>query len=61
MMFFVSFVFCGSIIAVNVVVAVLLEGFVSSLQQDDNTKRLELEARNHQKISGQTFSKVSIK
>jgi hypothetical protein len=60
MMFFVSFVFCGSIIAINVVVAVLLEGFVSSLHEDENMKRLEIEARNHQKISGQTFSNVSI-
>jgi hypothetical protein len=27
---------------------VMLEGFVSSLHADDNTKRLEMEARNHQ-------------
>jgi hypothetical protein len=59
MVFFVSFVFCGSIVAINVVVAVMLEGFVSSLNEDDNLKRLEVEARNHHKISGQAFAKVS--
>ena len=48
MVYFVTFVFIGSIIAMNVVVAVMLEGFVSSLHADENNKRLEIEARNHQ-------------
>ena len=48
MLYFVSISFIGGIIAMNVVVAVMLEGFVSSLHADDNTKRLEMEARNHQ-------------
>ena len=48
MVYFVSFVFIGSIIAMNVVVAVMLEGFVSSLHEDEKNKRLEIEARNHQ-------------
>ena len=52
MLYFVSFVFFGSIIAINVVVAVMLEGFVSSLNADETAKRLEMEARNHQKIAG---------
>ena len=49
-MYFVSFVFVGAIIAINVVVSVMFEGFVSTLEADASAERIEREAEQHHKV-----------
>jgi voltage-gated sodium channel len=50
--FFVSFISLVGIVALNIIVAVLLEGFMSSMNQHDTSKRIVDEAREHHKCAG---------
>lgn len=49
--YFVSFVFVGAIIAINIVVSVMFEGFLSTLEAKDCAERIEKEAEQHHKVS----------
>lgn len=51
-LYFVSFIFLVGIVAINIIVAVLLEGFMSSMSRHDATKRIADEAREHHRCSG---------
>ena len=51
-LFFVSYIFLVGIVAINIIVAVLLEGFMSSMSRHDATKRIADEAREHHRCSG---------
>jgi hypothetical protein len=50
-LFFVSFTILVSIVALNIIVAVLLENFVSSMNKHDATQRISEEAREHHKCA----------
>ena len=50
--YFVSFVFVGSIIAINIVVSVMFEGFLSTLEAKDCAERIEKEAEQHHRVAG---------
>ena len=50
--FFVSFTVLVGIVALNIIVAVLLENFVSSMNKHDALKRIDEEAREHHKCAG---------
>lgn len=50
--FFISFVALVGIVALNIIVAVLLEGFVSSLSHADISQRIQEEAKEHHKMAG---------
>ena len=53
--YFISFVFVGAIIAINVVVSVMFEGFVSSLEADAASDRIEQEAAQHYKVRSPSY------
>lgn len=50
--YFLSFIILVSIMAFNIIQAVLLEGFVSSMTHADTSKRIIEEAREHHKVAG---------
>ena len=50
--FFLSFTALVGIVAINIIVAVLLENFVSSMTRHTTLKRISEEARDHHKCAG---------
>ena len=50
--FFVSYIGLVFIVAFNIIVGVLIEAFMSSMSQDDCTKRIIDEAREHHRNAG---------
>ena len=50
--FFLSFTALVGIVAINIIVAVLLENFVSSMTRHTTLKRIREEARDHHKCAG---------
>ena len=50
--FLISFTALVTIVAMNIIVAVLLEGFLSSMSMDEKGKRIKEEAREHHRCAG---------
>ena len=50
--YFLTYIVLVSIMAFNIIIAVLLEGFVSSMTHADTSKRILEEAREHHKVAG---------
>ena len=51
-LFFISYILGIGIIMVNVIVSVLIEGFMSSMRNDEEIARVAIEVANHHKIAG---------
>ena len=51
-LFFISYILGIGIIMVNVIVSVLIEGFMSSMRDDEEIARVAIEVANHHKIAG---------
>jgi hypothetical protein len=51
-MYFITYILAVSIVALNIIVAVLLEGFRSSMEKHDINKRLAEEVVEHHKLAG---------
>ena len=47
--YFVSFILLAGIVLLNVILTVLVEGFMSSIQEEQENKRIDEEIREHQK------------
>ena len=50
--YFITFILFVGIILVNVILTVLIEGFMSSMQAEEEAQRVDTEIREHQKMAG---------
>ena len=50
--YFVSFIGLVAIVVFNIIVGVLIEAFISSMSQDDSSKRTAAEAKEHHRNAG---------
>ena len=50
--YFVSFIALVQMISFNIIVAVLIQGFTLFMHEDDTSKRMQDEAREHHKNAG---------
>ena len=50
--FFVTFILFVGIILLNVILTVLIEGFMSSIQEEEERERINAEIREHHRMAG---------
>ena len=51
-LYFISYILFVGVILLNVILTVLIEGFMTSLQSEEEASRIAVEIREHQRVAG---------